>query len=50
MKIGSYMGTAVAAAAVAAALALAGPAPAQQTRTLKFQSAVPPSSTTHDAL
>jgi TRAP-type mannitol/chloroaromatic compound transport system substrate-binding protein len=37
-------------AAVTAALAVVGPALAQQTRTLKVQSAVPPSSTTHDAL
>jgi len=54
MKISSSIATAAAAGAIAAALAVAlpvsGPALAQQTRTLKFQSAVPPSSTTHDAL
>src|SRR5688500_20168580 len=36
-------------AAVSVAVAFAGPALAQQPRVLKMQSAVPPSSTTHDA-
>jgi TRAP-type mannitol/chloroaromatic compound transport system substrate-binding protein len=38
------------AVAVSASLAFAGTALAQQPRTLKIQSAVPPSSTTQDAL
>ena len=37
-------------AAVSAAVAFAGPALAQQSRTLKIQSAVPPATTTQDAL
>jgi TRAP-type mannitol/chloroaromatic compound transport system substrate-binding protein len=49
MKIGSSIGTAVA-VAIAAVLVVSDPALAQQTRILKFQSAVPPSSTTHEAL
>jgi TRAP-type C4-dicarboxylate transport system substrate-binding protein len=49
MKINSPVNMALA-AAITATLAIAGPALAQQSRTLKMQSAVPPSSTTHDAL
>ena len=48
MKINS-LATAALVAAVAAASAFAGTAHAQQPRTLKMQSAVPPSSTTQDA-
>ena len=48
MKINSLT-TAALAAAVSATMAFAGTALAQQPRTLKMQSAVPPSSTTQDA-
>ena len=48
MKINSLTRVAVV-AAVSATLGFAGTALAQQPRTLKMQSAVPPSSTTQDA-
>src|SRR5215510_10474772 len=48
-KISSLTGMALV-AAMGAVLATAGPSLAQQSRTLKIQSAVPPSSTTQDAL
>src|SRR5262245_60365755 len=49
MKI-NWPGRILAIAAITSAWAVAGPAYAQQSRTLKIQSAVPPTSTTQDAL
>ena len=49
MKINSLSSMALMAAVSATCAAFAGTALAQQPRTLKMQSAVPPSSTTQDA-